>query len=179
MTDEKESKKHEKKAEHKTDHRKKTEKTETEHLKEQLKDRQNKIDELTETAKRVQAEFENYKKRVDQEKKTFCDYASADIMLKLLPVIDNLELALKNKENKDEFAKGMQMIYDQLMKTLEKEGLKPIHAMNQKFDPYKHEAVLRDEKNKDPEKKDIVVEEMQKGYTFREKVIRHSKVKVG
>lgn len=134
-----------------------------------------KTKELTETLQRVQAEFENYKKRVDKEKQEFCDYAKEDLIRKLLPLIDNFELALKHKKSDKEFHKGVELIYAQLITILENEGLKPIKALNEKFDPYKHEALLAEKSSKE---ENTILEELQKGYLLKDKVIRPSKVKV-
>ena len=135
-----------------------------------------KIIELTETLQRLQAEFENYKKRTDKEKEQFCKFSNKELILKLLPLLDNFELALKNVENNKEFVKGVELIFSQFIETLEKEGLKKINTVGQKFSPYLHEALMQD-KNKDKQDNEIL-EEFQKGYTLNDQVIRHSKVKV-
>jgi len=129
--------------------------------------------ELTETLQRLQAEFENYKKRMEKEKQEFCDYAKQDLIKKLLQVLDNFELAFKH-DTKD-FHKGIELIYAELTTILRNEGLKPIIALNQRFDAFRHEALLTEKSNKE---EGLILEEMQKGYLFKDKVIRHSKVKV-
>jgi molecular chaperone GrpE len=136
------------------------------------------IAQLTETLQRVQAEFENYKKRVDNEKQEFVKYANEDFILSLLPILDSFELALRDKKtckDLDEFMRGMQLIYSQIVSLLEQKGVKHIETKDQRFDPYKHEALLQEESDK-PE--GTILEELQKGYTINEKIIRHSKVKV-
>jgi molecular chaperone GrpE len=133
------------------------------------------IAELTETLQRLQAEFENYKKRVEREKEEFLRYAKADLITKLLPILDSFELALKNTSDKEKFIKGVELIFAQLHSLLESEGLKPIKAVGEKFDPYKHEVLMKQKSDKD---EDIILEELQKGYMLNDKVLRHSKVKV-
>ncbi|NQV09526.1 nucleotide exchange factor GrpE [Candidatus Woesearchaeota archaeon] len=134
-----------------------------------------KVKELTEDLQRVQAEFENYRKRVDKEKQEFCNYAKEDIIKTLLPVVDNFRLGFKHKANDEEFRKGVELIYAEFISILNNEGLKPIDALGQKFDPYKHEALLAEKSDKE---ENIVLEELQTGYTLKDKVIRPSRVKV-
>src|SRR3989338_4092568 len=145
--------------------------------KEELKEeeKQQKIDELTDTLKRLQAEFENYKKRIDKEKIEFVKYAQADMISQLLPVLDSFEIALKNTNDKEKFVEGIKIIYAQIYSVLEAEGLKPIKATGEKFDPYKHEVLMKQESEKPEE---TILEEFQKGYMLNEKVLRHSKVKI-
>ena len=161
---------------------KKTEKTEEskksdekENLQEQLEEKTKKIEELTDTLKRLQAEFENFKKRIDKEKIEFVKYAHADVIASMLPVLDSFEIALKNTNDKEKFIEGIKIIYAQVYSVLEAEGLKPIKATGEKFDPYKHEVLMKEESDK-PD--DTVLEEFQKGYMLNDRVLRHSKVKV-
>lgn len=135
-----------------------------------------KIVDLIHTCQSLQAEFENYKKRVEQEKEEFNKYAKAKIIEELLPTLDSFELALKNNtSNKDNLCKGVEMIYAQLFSILEKEGLKPIVAIGNKLDPYKHEVLMKEDSK---EAEDTILEELQKGYTLNDKIIRPTKVKV-
>jgi len=135
-----------------------------------------KIADLIHTCQSLQAEFENYKKRVEQEKEDFTKYAKAAIIEELLPILDSFEFALKNNtSNKENLCKGVEMIYAQLFSILEKEGLKPIKALGEKIDPFKHEVLMKEDSKK-PE--DTILEELQKGYTLNDKIIRHTKVKV-
>ena len=133
------------------------------------------IKELTETLQRLQAEFENYKKRIDNEKQDFIKYAKAEMINKLLPVLDSFELALRNNKDHEKFLKGVELIYAQLYSLLEAEGLRPIKAEGQIFNPYNHEVLMSKETDKE---EGIVLEELQKGYMLNDKVLRHSKVKV-
>ena len=134
-----------------------------------------KIGELTELLQRVQADFENYKKRTETEKVDIINNASKEVIQKILPIVDNFELALKNTENVEEFKKGMEMIYAQLMDIFHAEGVKTIDCLGKKFDPELHEALIAVDSD---EEKNTIIEEFQKGYTLNGKVIRHSKVKV-
>lgn len=148
---------------------------EAEELKKQVEEKNQKIEELTDSLKRLAAEFENYKKWNTKEKTEFVKYAHADIIAKMLTVLDSFEIALKNTNDKDKFIEGVKIIYAQFYSTLEAEGLKPIKAVGERFDPYKHEVLMKQESDK-PD--DTVLEEFQKGYMLNDKVLRHSKVKV-
>lgn len=127
-----------------------------------------------ESLQRLQAEFENYRKRNDQEKATIIKFANQELIKKILPILDNFELALKNTCNSDDLKKGLELIYSQIIDVLNSEGLKQIKSVGKKFDPFTHEAMMVEEGDKD----DIVIEEFQKGYTMNNKVLRHSKVKI-
>ena len=131
------------------------------------------VEDYTNQLKRLQAEFENYIKRVEKERSEFVKYSSEKFCLKMLTILDEFEQALKNIKDADT-KKGVQMIYDNLSKALKEEGVKPIKALNEKFDPYKHEVLAKVESDKE----DIVLEEIQKGYMMHDKVIRHAKVKI-
>ena len=126
--------------------------------------------EITALLKKVQADFENYQKRIEKEKEAFTDYAEQASVKDLLPVLDSFELALKHSQNKD-----IEAIYIQLFNLLESKGLEKIEALDKKFDPYFHEALLQEESDQEP---DTVIEEMQTGYKFKDNVIRTSKVKI-
>jgi molecular chaperone GrpE len=141
----------------------------------QIDEKQKQIDELTDTLKRLQAEFENYKKWNAKEKADFIKYSHADLIGRMLPFIDSFEIALKNTSDKDKFIEGMKIIYAQLHSLLEAEGLRPIKSVGEKFDPYRHEVLMKEESDK-PE--DTILEEFQKGYMLNDRVLRHSKVKV-
>ena len=134
-----------------------------------------KINELTDSLQRLQADFENYRRLVEKQKKEFIEYAHSDLIEKLLPILDSFELALKNKDKQEDFVKGVELIFAQLYQLLEKEGLRKIEADGKKFDPYKHEVLMTEKSGKE---EDIILEELQKGYMLCSKVIRHSKVKV-
>ncbi|MBW2991370.1 nucleotide exchange factor GrpE [Candidatus Woesearchaeota archaeon] len=168
---------------HKKEHKKKARKEEVKEKsieiedkeKHKKEDKEAKIKELTETLQRVQAEFENYKKRCEKDMSNFAKCANQELMKKLLAFIDDFELALKNCRAKDDFYKGIELIYSHLIEALHSQGLKHIECVDKKFDPYYHEALLTEESDKE---ENTVLEEMQKGYVLNDKVIRHSKVKV-
>jgi molecular chaperone GrpE len=141
----------------------------------ELDDYKAKINEYTNDLKRLQAEFENYKKRVEKERTEFGKYANAEVISSMLPILDSFEIALKNTADKEKFAEGIKMIYAQLYSALEAEGLRPISTSGEKFDPYRHEVLLKEESDK-PE--GTILEEFQKGYMLNDKVLRFSKVKV-
>lgn len=128
---------------------------------------------------RLQADFDNYRKRTQKEKVDLINYASERIVGDLLPVLDNFERAANAaKANPDitAFSQGVDMIFRQLQTALNKEGLKAMEAVGQPFDPNLHEAVLRVASEEHPE--NTVVEELQKGYYLKEKVLRPCMVKV-
>ena len=109
--------------------------------------KEDKMTELVQTIQRVQADFENYKKRIERDKQKFVDYSKEEIILKLLPILDSFELAMQNADN-SEFAKGMDLIFNDLMDTLQKEGLIRIEAKGD-FNPELHEALMTEEGKED------------------------------
>lgn len=135
------------------------------------------IAELTDKVKRQMAEFENFRKRSEKEKTQMYEIGAKSILEKILPVVDNFERGLMGmEESNDPFAQGMQMIYKQLMTSLEEVGVTAIEAAGKEFDPEFHNAVMHVEDEGFGENE--VVEELQKGYMYRETVLRHSMVKV-
>jgi molecular chaperone GrpE len=127
---------------------------------------------------RVQAEFENYKRRTDKEKVAARIYKAQDLATELLPVMDNFERALQTEitEENQGFFEGVQMVYRQLKNALDSEEVKAIETVNQPFDPNLHDAVMQvEDENIEP---NIIVEELQKGYMLKDKVIRPAMVKV-
>ena len=129
--------------------------------------------------KRQMAEFENFRKRSEKEKSTMYEMGARDIIERMLPVIDNFERGLATvpeDEKGSPIAQGMETIYKQFQKTLEEAGVKPIEAVGQEFDPNFHNAVMH--VDDDSLGENIVAEELQKGYMYRESVVRHSMVKV-
>ena len=137
---------------------------------------QKQIDDLTDLLKRNRAEFDNFRKRTEKEKSGMYIIGARDIVEKMLPVVDSFERGLAQAPEGDAFADGMKLIYKQLMTALEEAGVKPIEAVGKEFDPSFHNAVMHVE---DAEAGDnIVVEEFQKGYTYKDSVVRHSMVKV-
>ena len=138
-----------------------------------------KIEELSDKLLRQMAEFDNFRKRTEKEKSAMYEIGAKDIIEKLLPVIDNFErgfMSVTEEDKEDAFVTGMEMVYKQLLTMLEGVGVKPIEAVGKEFNPDLHNAVMHVE---DEEVGDnIIVEEFQKGYTYRDSVVRYSMVKV-
>ena len=137
------------------------------------------IEELTDKVKRQMSEFDNFRKRTEKEKSQMYDMGAKTIVEKILPVIDNFErgLAAVPEDNKeDAFVVGMDKIYRQMLTVLEEAGVKPIEAVGAEFDPNFHNAVMHVEDETLGE--NVVAEELQKGYMYRDTVVRHSMVKV-
>ena len=138
-----------------------------------------KIEELTDKLTRQMAEFDNFRKRTEKEQSQMYEVGAKDIIEKILPVVDNFERgldAVKEEEKEDPFVQGMEKVYKHLVTTLEGIEVKPIEAVGQPFDPNFHNAVMHVEDENFGE--NIVAEEFQKGYTYRDSVVRHSMVKV-
>ena len=138
-----------------------------------------KIKEWEDKYKRLLAEFDNFRKRSEKESAMMIDIGASMILTKILPIVDNFERALKTlpeeiKENS--FEDGIDKIYKQILKTFEDLGVKPIEAVGKEFDPNLHNAVMTDDK--EDAKVDTITEELQKGYTYKDQVLRHSMVKV-
>ena len=137
------------------------------------------IAELTDKLKRQLAEFENFRNRTDKEKSQMYAVGAKDVIEKILPVIDNFERGLKSipeDQKGGPVASGMEMIYKQLITVLSDLGVTPIEAVGQEFDPNLHNAVMHAEDEGLGE--NIVAEEFQKGYKYKDTVLRHSMVKV-
>ena len=152
-------------------------KTTTKKAKKDKKDEQ--IAELTDKLTRQMAEFDNFRKRTEKEKSAMYEIGAKDIIEKMLPIVDNFErafLTVAEEDKEDAFVTGMEMIYKQIMTTLEGVGVKPIEAVGQEFNPDLHNAVMHVEDEEVGE--NIIVEEFQKGYTYRDSVVRYSMVKV-
>lgn len=138
-----------------------------------------KIDELEDRVKRQMAEFDNFRKRTDKEKSAMFETGAKSVIEKILPVVDNFERGLATVSESDKggaFAQGMEMIYKQLLTELEAIDVKPIEAVGQEFDPEFHNAVMQVESEE--YESGIIAQELQKGYTYRGSVVRHSMVAV-
>ena len=145
--------------------------------KKDLKDE--KIDELNDKLKRSMAEFDNYRKRTDKEKSAMYEIGAKDVIEKILPIVDNFERGLNSipeDAKGSAFADGMEKIYKQFVKTLDDMGVKPIEAVGKPFDPNFHNAVMHVEDENLGE--NVVAAELQKGYTYKESIVRHSMVQV-
>ena len=134
------------------------------------------IEDLTDRLKRNMAEFDNFRKRTEKEKSSMYIIGAKDIIEKILPVVDNFERGLAQATEGDPVAEGMEKIYKQLTTTLESLGVEPIEAVDKEFNPDLHNAVMHVEDESVGD--NIVVEELQKGYTYKGFVVRHSMVKV-
>ena len=140
---------------------------------------QEKVDELEDRVKRQMAEFDNFRKRTEKEKSAMFETGAKSVIEKILPVVDNFErglAALSEEEKKQPFAEGMNMVYKQLMTELEKLEVKPIEAVGCEFNPDLHNAVMQ--VASEEYESGIIAQELQKGYTYRETVVRHSMVSV-
>lgn len=138
-----------------------------------------KIEELEDRVKRQMAEFDNFRKRTDKEKTAMFETGAKSVIEKILPVVDNFErglAAIPEDEKGKPFAEGMEMIYKQLISELEKMEVKPIPAVGEEFNPELHNAVMQVES--DEYESGVVAQELQKGYTYRDSVVRHSMVAV-
>ena len=138
-----------------------------------------KIDELEDRVKRQMAEFENFRKRTEKEKAAMYEVGAKNVIEKILPVVDNFERGLGSipeEEKGSAFAEGMNMIYKQLIGELDKMGVKPIEAVGVEFNPDFHNAVMQVES--DEYEAGYVAQELQKGYTYNDSVVRYSMVAV-
>lgn len=138
-----------------------------------------KIEELNDRLMRNLAEFENFRNRSEKEKSAMFEIGAKSVVEKILPVVDNLERGfdgLSDEEKETPFAKGIEAVYKQLLTAFEEMGVTPIEAVGQEFDPNFHNAVMHEED--DSEETNKVIEEFQKGYMYKDTVVRHSMVKV-
>ena len=138
-----------------------------------------KIDELNDKLRRSMAEFDNYRKRTDKEKSAMYEIGAKDVIEKILPIVDNFERGLNTIPEDAKgtaFAEGMEKIYKQFVKTLDDLGVKPIEAVGKPFDPNFHNAVMHVEDENLGE--NVVAAELQKGYTYKESIVRHRMVQV-
>lgn len=137
------------------------------------------IEELTDKLKRQMAEFDNFRKRTEKEKAGMFEMGAKSVVEKILPVIDNFERGLvvvPEEQKEDPFVTGMDKIYKQMLTVFEEMGVKAIEAVGNEFDPNFHNAVMHVDDEEVGE--NIIVEEFQKGYMYRDTVVRHSMVKV-
>ncbi|MBU4534791.1 MAG: nucleotide exchange factor GrpE [Euryarchaeota archaeon] len=125
---------------------------------------------------RMQADFDNYKKHSAKQHAHTIDYATEGLILKILDVYQDFERALESCETEKDLREGLELIYGKLRTTLEKEGLKEIPTQGEKFDPFKHEALMAEDHTEF--ENGMVIDELSKGYTLKDKVIKYSMVKV-
>ena len=124
---------------------------------------------------RTQANFENFRKQTEKRMEEIRDMTSRGVILQILPVLDNFELALKSTDQKGDFVSGVELIYAQLFTVLENNDIKIIETEDRMFDPHYHEALMKVESDL-PE--NTIIEELQKGYLLHDKVVRHARVKI-
>ncbi len=137
------------------------------------------IEQLEDKVKRQLAEFENFRNRSEKEKQAMFETGAKSVIEKILPVVDNFERGLATvpeEKQEDPFVDGMSRVYKQLLTELENIGVKPIEAVGQEFDPNLHNAVMQTESEE--YESGVVAQELQKGYTYRDSVVRHSMVSV-
>lgn len=145
-------------------------------LNKDLEKKDEEIIELKSHIQRLQADFDNFRKQNDKQKQDLIKFANEGLILKFLDVYEDMERALENSSNEEELREGLELIYSKMKNTLEKEGVEEIPAVGEKFDPFKHEALLTVD-SPDHENNEIV-DELMKGYTLKDKVIKYSKVRV-
>ena len=133
-------------------------------------------DALQDRLLRTAAEFDNYRKRMDRERRELADYTAGEAIKDLLPIIDNLERALQASAQDDPLRKGVELIHKQMLEMLRKRGVTPIEALGADFDPNVHEAVSHEES--DQHREGEVMEELQRGYKVGERLLRPAMVKV-
>jgi molecular chaperone GrpE len=173
---------HKENSKHPQGHKKEEEKIitleESEYLR--LKEEADKSKELQDKVLRLQADFENTRKRLEKDRQDFIKFANEGIILELLNILDDLERTVELAQSKHEdlqvFLKGVEMILAHLYDMLKEYGVRPIEAEGELFDPHFHEALMQVEDNTKPEH--TIIEELQKGYMLNDRVIRTSKVKV-
>lgn len=134
------------------------------------------IIELKSHIQRLQADFDNFRKQGEKQKQDLIRYANEGLIVKFLDIYEDMERALENSSNEEELREGLELIYSKMKNALEKEGVEEIPAVGEKFDPFKHEALLTVD-SPDHENNEIV-DELMKGYTLKDKVIKYSKVRV-
>ncbi len=135
------------------------------------------INKLKEALARTMADFQNFKRRAEEDKMRFVKFANADLLKELLPIIDNFDRAcihVPDELKEDVWAKGVVSTHDELMKALDKIGVKKTETVGQKFDPIKHDALMSG-----PGEQDVIIEELEPGYTYNGETIKAAKVKVG
>jgi len=147
-----------------------------EDLEKEIDEKNQKIDDYHSSIQRLQADFENYKKRTEKNMNEYMKYANEGLILQIIDIYEDLERALKSDEKGENLKEGVEIIYKNLKEVLKKHGLTKIPAKGEKFDPFKHEALMT-EKHEDYEN-GMITEELAKGYLLNDKVIKYAMVKV-
>ncbi|MCL2687373.1 MAG: nucleotide exchange factor GrpE [Methanobrevibacter sp.] len=141
-----------------------------------LENKSEKIEEYISHIQRLQADFDNFKKQSEKQKQDIVKFANENLIVNILDSYEDLSRALEHSKDEKELREGVKLIYSKLKSTLEKEGLEEIPVKGEKFDPFKHEALMA-EASEDHENGEII-DELMKGYTLKDKVIKYSKVRV-
>jgi molecular chaperone GrpE len=141
-----------------------------------LEDLRRERDGLQDRLLRTAAEFDNYRKRMDRERRELADYTAGEVISELLPIVDNLERALQAAAEDDPLRKGVELIHRQMLDLLRKRGVKPIEALGTDFDPNFHQAVIHEESTEHREGE--VMAELQRGYVVGDRLLRPAMVKV-
>ncbi len=147
-----------------------------EDLNKQIEEKDQKIDDYYSQMQRLQADFENYKKRTEKDRKEYIKYANEELILKLINSYEDLERALESAEKGENLKEGVELIFKNLNEVLKKEGLSEILTEGEKFDPFKHEALMTEKH--DDYKNGEIIETLARGYTLNSKVIKCAMVKV-
>ncbi|WP_413828757.1 nucleotide exchange factor GrpE [Methanobrevibacter sp. UBA412] len=155
---------------------KKSKKDELAKIKEDLEKKEEELADCKSLTLRQQADFENYKKFSEKQKSELIKYANEELITNLLDCYEDLERVTENSQTEEDAIEATKLIYKKMTKVLEKEGLKVILAKGEKFDPYKHEALLVTDS--DEYENNEIIDELMKGYTLKDKVIKYSKVNV-
>lgn len=142
----------------------------------QLKEEEEKTEEYISHSQRLQADFENFKKQTDKRNKEIIKFANENLIINILDIYEDLERALEKSNTEEELKEGVKLIYSKLKDILTKEGLKEIPAVGEKFDPFKHEALMT--AKSDDYENGYIIDELMKGYILKDKVIKYSKVRV-
>lgn len=142
----------------------------------EVEEKDKKIEDYISQLQRLQADFENYKKQTTKRQQDIVQYANEVLILKLLDVYQDFERAMENCKTVEDLQEGLEIIYNKLKEILEKEGLEEIPALGEKFDPFKHEALMTE--NHEDFENGMITDELSKGYKLKDKVIKYSKVKV-
>lgn len=145
-------------------------------LQEELEKQEDQTNEYISYSQRLQADFENYKRHSEKQNAEIIKYANEQLISNILDSYEDLERALNQSNNEKELREGVELIYSKLKYILEKEGLKEIPTEGEKFDPFKHEALMAEDN--DDFENGYIIEELMKGYTLKDKVLKYSKVKV-
>jgi molecular chaperone GrpE len=141
-----------------------------------LEKKNNELEEYRSHLQRLQADFENFKKHTEKRNQNIIKFATENIIINLLDSYEDIERVLKKSNTEKEIREGVELVYSKIKNTLEKEGLDEIPTDGEKFDPFKHEALMAE--NSEDHENGEIIEELMKGYTLKDKVIKYSKVKV-